>query len=148
MTNILVIESRRIYSNSVFHFLTSTGVLIVRHACRGIRSMGRRKVEINCAPRDALSLFTCFYVFSFSEYFTMCIKIRCGCIQVCIFRVTVSIIHSSWWTIKNKREREKKKNLSRVLRRFCVQLYLSCGFYARHARKDSFSLLSKKNFRG
>lgn len=74
MINILVIESRRIYSNSVFHFLTSTGVLIVRHACRGIRSMGRRKVEINCAPRDALSLFTCFYVFSFSEYFTMCRK--------------------------------------------------------------------------
>ena len=74
MTNILVIESRRIYSNSVFHFLTSTGVLIVRHACRGIRSMGRRKVKINCAPRDALSLFTCFYVFSFSEYFTMCRK--------------------------------------------------------------------------
>lgn len=43
--------------------------------------------------------------------------------------------------MKNKREREKK-DLSRVLRRFRVQLYLSCGFYR------IVFLLSKKEFRG
>lgn len=45
--------------------------------------------------------------------------------------------------MKNKRERgREKKDLSRVLRRFRVQLYLSCGFYR------IVFLLSKKEFRG
>lgn len=48
--------------------------------------------------------------------------------------------------MKNKRERgREKKDLSRVLRRFRVQLYLSCGFYA---RERIVFLLSKKEFRG
>lgn len=113
---------------------------------RGIRSIGRRKVEINCLP----SLYSVFYA-------TRSRSLNISrCVQNSMWNIGMHLgMHLSCHGFDNppvvvddkEWERERgKKNLSRVLRRFCVQLYLSCGLRARDTRKGSFVSFRKRIF--